>query len=267
LRDHLERGPATGPRALPPAAGFRRSFASRSEEEKLDPAASASSSLASARRHAPLVDFCNRNDPQARPANRRNPTSRSSCPSLRLGGEEEERFVVSFRSDEVEWSRVRGWKRTPKLSPRDPQLLSSRLRAPRAWPQPGRLGHLVSWTRDLAGRSGQVGRSIPPSGGLALAAPSPPGRAFAQSPRGPPPATSREGGCVPLRPRCLPSPKLPSGEGLCPQTVPSLWIGGPAPLQSSRVPFHRRDEEGARGLDHVRPRARELVDAAGDSFV
>jgi hypothetical protein len=35
-------------------------------EDGLDPAAFASSSLASARCHAPLVDFCNRNDPQAR---------------------------------------------------------------------------------------------------------------------------------------------------------------------------------------------------------
>jgi hypothetical protein len=37
------------------------------DEEELDPAASAGSSPASARRHAPLVDFCNRIDPQARP--------------------------------------------------------------------------------------------------------------------------------------------------------------------------------------------------------
>jgi hypothetical protein len=64
---HLERGPATDPRVLPPAVGFRRSFALRYDEEGLDPAAFASSSPASARCHAPLVDFCNRNDPQARP--------------------------------------------------------------------------------------------------------------------------------------------------------------------------------------------------------
>lgn len=70
FRDCLEREPATVPRALPPVTGFRRSFALRYDEEGLDPAASASSSLASARRHAPLVDFCNRNEPQARPADR-----------------------------------------------------------------------------------------------------------------------------------------------------------------------------------------------------
>jgi hypothetical protein len=61
------------PRVLPPEPGFRRSFAPRYDEEELDPAAFTSSSPASARRHTPLVDFCNRNDPQARPANRRNP--------------------------------------------------------------------------------------------------------------------------------------------------------------------------------------------------
>ena len=70
FRDRLEREPATVPRALPPGTGFRRSFALRYDEEGLDPAASASFSLASARRHAPLVDFCNRNEPQARPADR-----------------------------------------------------------------------------------------------------------------------------------------------------------------------------------------------------
>lgn len=65
------------PRAWPPEPGFRCSFVLRYEEEGLDSAASASSSLAGARCHAPLVDFCNRNDPQARPSDRRNPSWRS----------------------------------------------------------------------------------------------------------------------------------------------------------------------------------------------
>jgi hypothetical protein len=43
-----------------------------------------------------------------------------------------------------------------------PQLLSTRLRTPRALPQPNWLGHLVSWTRDLPGRSSQLDRSSPP---------------------------------------------------------------------------------------------------------
>jgi len=83
--------------------------------------------------------------------------------------------------------------------------------------------------------------------------------AFTPSRVGPPPAPFREEECVPPHPRCLPSPKLPSGEGPCPQTVPSLWSGSLAPLLSSRIPFHQRNEEGERGLDHVRrasPRAR-----------
>jgi hypothetical protein len=97
-------------------------------EEGLDPAAFAGSSPASARRHAPLVDFCNRNDPQAR---------------LRIGGT---RFPLSVRCFRTrldtlktvrrllsEWrSRVvtgQGLDWIFRLSPGDPQLLSPRLRA------------------------------------------------------------------------------------------------------------------------------------------
>lgn len=57
--------------ASPPASGFRRSFAHLTGGG-LDPAASTGSSPASARCRAPFVDFCNRCDLQARPANRRN---------------------------------------------------------------------------------------------------------------------------------------------------------------------------------------------------
>ena len=46
-------------------------------EEGLDPAASGRSSRPGAHGHAPLVDFCNRNDPQARPSDLRNPTRES----------------------------------------------------------------------------------------------------------------------------------------------------------------------------------------------
>jgi hypothetical protein len=52
-------------------------------EEGLDSAASAGSSPAGARCHAPLVDFCNRNDPQARPANRWNPVPCARTTNLR----------------------------------------------------------------------------------------------------------------------------------------------------------------------------------------
>jgi hypothetical protein len=90
---------------------------------------------------------------------------------------------------------------------------------------------------------------------------SPRRRAFASPSAGPPPAPSREGGCVPLHPRCLPLSKLPSGEGPSyPQAVPSLWIPGLAPLQSPRVPFHRRkmrrEREDSTTFRRASPRAR-----------
>jgi hypothetical protein len=47
------------------------------EEEGLDRAASERSSRPGAHCHAPLVDFCNRNNPQARPTGLRNPAPRS----------------------------------------------------------------------------------------------------------------------------------------------------------------------------------------------
>jgi len=46
-------------------------------EKGLDPAASGRSSRPGAHGHAPLVDFCNRNDPQARPSDQRNPAHQS----------------------------------------------------------------------------------------------------------------------------------------------------------------------------------------------
>jgi hypothetical protein len=47
------------------------------KEEGLDRAASERSSRPGAHGHAPLVDFCNRKDPQARPTDLRNPAPRS----------------------------------------------------------------------------------------------------------------------------------------------------------------------------------------------
>jgi hypothetical protein len=47
------------------------------KEEGLDPAASARSSRSGAHGHTPLVDFCNRKDPQARPTDLRNPAIES----------------------------------------------------------------------------------------------------------------------------------------------------------------------------------------------
>lgn len=64
------REPATVLAALPPRAGFRRSFAPRSGEGGV-------ARPAAVRRNgqAPLVDFCNQNTPRARPLDRPNPDS------------------------------------------------------------------------------------------------------------------------------------------------------------------------------------------------
>lgn len=66
LRDASDTNPPPCPglSRLGPASDALSPFAC--EKEGLDFAASASSSPAGARCHAPLVDFCNRNDPQAR---------------------------------------------------------------------------------------------------------------------------------------------------------------------------------------------------------
>jgi hypothetical protein len=145
-----------------------------------------------------------------------------------------------LRSGKAELSRVRGWH-DPRLVASKLQRLSPRLRAPRALPQPDWLGHLLSWIRDLTSRSGWFDRSNPPSVSSAFTAPAPPARAFASCREGPPPAPSREGECVPLHPRCLPSPNSPQGGGLLLHSLsPGCGVGGLAPLQSLRFPFHRR---------------------------
>lgn len=74
---NLERGPATEPRFCHPDLGFRRSFApSPREGEGARPSRfSESSSLRCVRGHASFVDFCQRDDPQARPSDDRHPAS------------------------------------------------------------------------------------------------------------------------------------------------------------------------------------------------
>jgi hypothetical protein len=75
----LERGPATEPRFCHPGPGFRRSFApSPREGEGARPGRfSESSSLRCVRGHTPFVDFCQRDDPQARPSDDRHPALRA----------------------------------------------------------------------------------------------------------------------------------------------------------------------------------------------
>lgn len=74
---NLERGPATELGFCHPGPGFRRSFApSPREGEGARPGRfSESSSLRCVRGHASFVDFCQRDDPQARPSDDRHPAA------------------------------------------------------------------------------------------------------------------------------------------------------------------------------------------------
>jgi hypothetical protein len=133
--------------------------------------------------------------------------------------------------------------------PRRGQLASTRHLPPRslaarASPQPDRLGHLLSplvtiasWSRLHRGRdsleyplsrarlTGSLSRSRLP------------GRLSPTSRKGPPHVYPREGERAPPHPRCLPSPDNPCrGSPRLPQTVPSLWTSGAAPLRSPHVP-------------------------------
>jgi len=87
-------GPATVRPALPPSAGFRRSFAPRACAERARPRLDPSgSSPLGGRGQTPLVDFCNRSDPRAplrtvrtSPTPRKVTRARSGCCPRRSGG-------------------------------------------------------------------------------------------------------------------------------------------------------------------------------------
>lgn len=106
------------------------------------------------------------------------------------------------------------------------RLLPVRLLATEASPQPDCLGHLLSQTRCV--RAGEPQTRIRVRQRMKLYAPiAPVASSFRSLPqRGSHRASPREGRCDPPRPRCLPSPNLPTGAGLCPHAVPSLWIRG-----------------------------------------
>jgi hypothetical protein len=218
----LEREPATVPWTLPSRTGFRRSFALRYDEEGLDFAASASSSLAGVRCHAPLVDFCNRNEPQARPANRWNPVLCARTTNFRpLRDPQEGSPLLSERRSRVVTGQgpIRLW-----LSP-----------LPAA--PPGALARAESFAPTRLARTPPVAGSRcrwPEGPAQSLEPTQRPAFAFAKIDRprdalslrhraGPPPAHFREETRVPPHPRCLPLSNLPSGEGLfstrCPQPV------------------------------------------------
>jgi len=131
-------------------------------EEGLDPAAFAGSSPASARRHAPLVDFCNRNDPQARLriGGTRFPLS---CPMLsHQARHAEDGSPAPFGVAKPSGHGSGAGLDLSAFAWRSPAPLPALARIGRAWPQPDCLGHLLSWARERAGRSGRLDRSFPP---------------------------------------------------------------------------------------------------------
>jgi hypothetical protein len=144
------REPATVLTTLPSRASFRRSFAPRAPEgfpsgaEGLDPTRFRAG-------QAPLVDFCNQNNPRARAADHPIPGHAREV-ALSVGP----RWAAPL-SSRIQRSGMK--KRGPSrgftgqgpawLSPF--RHLSSRLLVTRALPQPDRLGHLLSWTGGVRG--------------------------------------------------------------------------------------------------------------------
>jgi hypothetical protein len=151
LTRRLKREPATRNQGLR-RPGRASDASSPPANGRLDTAAFADSSPASARRHAPLVDFCNQ-------------TVRKHDPngSTKLQAFEEKAPRLSSRSSFSAWTR---WPPCEGAGPRShgseagvplampagsPRCDCSR---PRALPQPNRLGHPVSRVRGLRGWSG-----------------------------------------------------------------------------------------------------------------
>jgi len=142
FRHDLEREPATVIGLGRPIPASERSFALRYDEEGLDAAASASSSLAGARCHAPLVDFCNRNVPQARLRFDKTPIRALAHRTFArrailakgslLLSEPRSRVVTGQGPMSALACAAASWHLPP------------RLRASEASPQPDWLGHLLS---------------------------------------------------------------------------------------------------------------------------
>jgi len=185
----------------------------------------------------PLVDFCNRNDPRARPRDVRTPRTAPAVARLRSSYRGWPRSSSSTRSREHPPSTANreftGQGPSPGFHPT--RHLPPRSLAAKASPQPDRLGHLLSQTRCGAGRSDlrrlKALRKRSAFGELARRDP-----LSRFSPLGPPPAFPREGKRDPPHPRCLPSPDPPFRVWAPPppHPVPSLWsIRVPAPFRSS----------------------------------
>lgn len=211
------------------------------KEEGLDRAASVRSSRPGAPCHAPLVDFCNRNDPQARPTGLRNPTPRSGRSTFielrileQVPLEEWSGRVSSHRSAARE-PRIHGSGAACRAEgSRHPlRPLSPRLLVVKGLPQPDRLSDTSCRTaRSHAGwshRHAPEWASKPASFWARRRAREPLPRfpdasehlRAAGQGRLPHPSAKRR--CVPPHPRCLPSRDPPCGECRSPQLVTNLW--------------------------------------------
>jgi hypothetical protein len=181
---------------------------------------------------APLVDFCNRNDPRAQLRNRPNPAHhacgrpRAQLSSFHARVHETERGWPCFEAQPTEISRARGLRRlAPTRGFPPPRSLTVE-----ASPQPDRPGHLMSRARDDAGRSYLHRRNAPKGASCYALADEP--RLRRTRPQGRltrPPAKEatirRTRGAFHQR-------TTPRGAGSFPKTVPSLWIGYRAAFRS-----------------------------------
>jgi len=228
------------------------------EEEGLDQAASARSSRPGALGHAPLVDFCNRKDPQARPSDLRNPAFESGrsafaeLPISRAGPARgcDTAQTVPFRRARAEDSRVRG-RCSSGFACAIPAPAPSRLDCSRrelrpnpidsrtplvAPPDAPRLESPQSSSNGPANL--RMNSSIRPRAPTFVDMRA--GCALSRTPdegRLPHPFAKRR--CVPLHPRCLPSEDPLAGGALFHSLSPTCGVE-PAPFQSPRHSAHGR---------------------------
>jgi hypothetical protein len=143
FRENLQREPATVGRTLPSDLGFRTLFrpslqGGRARLRRIHRLFARGRTC-----HAPLVDFCNRNVPQARPRFDETPLRPRTHPAFA----EQSRFEKGSPLLSEPRSRVvTGQGPVFRCSAHAFTIrhLVVRLRAPRASPQPDRLGHLLS---------------------------------------------------------------------------------------------------------------------------
>lgn len=213
-RRRVEWRPATVRAASPPRAGFRRSFTLPcSRAEGLDhPAVHGLITHGRGRPRAASRLLQPNHDPRARtarPSEPRAPRPRSPVRAALIAplpfgrGAASASGRGSFRSPANR--EVTGQGPPGRLSPSEEWLLPPRSLAVEAFPQPDRLGHLLSqslervgWSRPHGRRSRVYRESARPAAAFAPACL-----------RGPPLAFPREGERDPPHPRCLPSSVTP----------------------------------------------------------